>query len=326
MKRRQFISLVGGAAAWPVAARAQQPPMPVIGLLGLTSPEAFAPELAAFQRGLVEAGYVEGRNATIEYRWARGQFDRLPSLATELVRRGAIVIAATGTPASALAAKAATSAIPVVFVTGGDPVQMGLVASLNRPGGNATGVYMLTSALEPKRLELLRELVPNAEVIGVLVDPNSPDTEIQLRDLPVAAQSLGQQIRFLRAGNEGDIDAAFATLIKQKMGALVVASSPFYLPRREQIVTLAARHAVPTVYFFRDFAMAGGLMSYGTSLVDAYRRAGIYTGRILKGERAADLPVEQSTRVELVINMKTAKALGLTFPITLLGRADEVIE
>jgi putative ABC transport system substrate-binding protein len=326
MRRRQFISLVGGAAAWPVAARGQQPAMPVIGLLGLTSPEAFAGELAAFKQGLVEAGYVEGGNATIEYRWARGQFDRLPPLATELVRRGAIVIAAIGTPASALAAKAATSAIPVVFVTGGDPVQMGLVASLNRPGGNATGVYMLTSALEPKRLELLRELVPNAEVIGVLVDPNSPDTEIQLRDLPVAAQSLGQQIRFLRAGNEGDIDAAFATLIKQKIGALVIASSPSYLPLRQQIVTLAARHAVPTVYFLRDFAMVGGLMSYGTSLVDAYRRAGIYTGRILKGERAADLPVEQSTRVELVINMKTAKDLGLTFPITLLGRADEVIE
>jgi putative tryptophan/tyrosine transport system substrate-binding protein len=326
MRRRQFISLVGGAAAWPVAARGQQPAMPLIGLLGLTSPEAFARELAAFKQGLVEAGYVEGGNATIEYRWARGQFDRLPPLATELVRHGAIVIAAIGTPASALAAKAATSTIPVVFVTGGDPVQMGLVASLNRPGGNATGVYMLTSALEPKRLELLRELVPNAEVIGVLVDPNSPDTEIQLRDLPVAAQSLGQQIRFLRAGNEGDIDAAFATLIKQKIGALVVASSPSYLPLREQIVTLAARHAVPTVYFLRDFATVGGLMSYGTSLVDAYRRAGIYTGRILKGERAADLPVEQSTRVELVINMKTAKDLGLTFPITLLGRADEVIE
>jgi putative ABC transport system substrate-binding protein len=331
MNRRAVISLLGAGAAtllaWPVNVRAQQGAVaPVIGLLGLTSAEAFARELAAFQRGLAEAGYVEGQNATIDYRWARGQFDRLPALAAELVRRGVTVIAAAGTPASALAAKSATTTIPIVFVTGGDPVHMGLVAGLNRTGGNATGVYMLTAALEPKRLELLRELVPSAEVIGVLVDPNSPDTKLQLQDLPAAAQSIGQRIVLLKASDQAEIDAAFATIKQQRIGALVVTSSPAYLPLRTQIVALAARHAVPAIYFFRDFAAAGGLMSYGTSLIDAYRRAGVYTGRILKGERAADLPVEQSTRVELVINLNTAKALGLTFPLTLLGRADEVIE
>jgi putative ABC transport system substrate-binding protein len=332
MNRRAVVSLLGGAAAatlvaWPVNVRAQQGAVtPVIGLLGLTSAEAFARELAAFQRGLAEAGYVDGQNATIDYRWARGQFDRLPALAAELVRRGVTVIAAAGTPASALAAKSATTTIPIVFVTGGDPVHMGLVAGLNRTGGNATGVYMLTAALEPKRLELLRELVPSADVIGVLVDPNSPDTKLQLQDLPAAAQSVGQRIVLLKASDQAEIDAAFATIKQQRIGALVVTSSPAYLPLRTQIVALAARHAVPAIYFFRDFAAAGGLMSYGTSLIDAYRRAGVYTGRILKGERAADLPVEQSTRVELVINLNTAKALGLTFPLTLLGRADEVIE
>lgn len=324
--RREFIKFVGGAtAAWPLAAGAQQS-IPAIGFLGFTSPEEFSREVAAFHRGLSEVGYVQGQNVTIEFRWARGEFDHLPSLATELVQRGVTVIAATGTPASALAVKSATTTIPIVFVTGGDPVQLGLVASLNRPGGNATGVYMLTSALEAKRLELLREVVPNASLVGVIVDPNSPDTELQLRDLPVAAHSLGQRIEILRASSDGEIAAAFAALVKQRMGALLLASSPYYLPRREQIVALAARHAVPTIYFFRAFTEAGGLMSYGTDLADAYRQAGVYAGRMLKGEKAADLPIQQSIKVEFVVNLKTAKALGLTFPLPLIGRADEVIE
>ena len=326
MKRREFITLIGGAVvAWPRGARGQQAAVPVLGFLGFTSLEAFSREVAAFRRGLGEAGYVEGQNVTIEFRWAGGQFDRLPSLATELVPRVS-VIAAIGTPASALAVKAVTTKIPIVFVTGGDPVQLGLVASLNQPGGNATGVYMLTSALEAKRLELLHEVVPGATVIGVIVDPNSPDTELQLRDLPVAARSIGQRIEILRASSKGDIDAAFAAVAEQRMGALIVASSPYYLPWREQIVALAARYAVPTIYFFRAFAEAGGLMSYGTDLADAYRQAGVYAGRLLKGEKSADLPVQQSTKVEFVINLKTAKALGVTFPLPLIGRADEVIE
>jgi putative ABC transport system substrate-binding protein len=325
--RRRVITLFGGATAtvaWPLAARAQQPA--VLGFLGLTSPEAFFREAAAFKRGLGEAGYVEGPNLTIEYRWARGQFDQLPSLAADLVRRGVTVIAAAGTPASALAAKAASATIPIVFVTGSDPVQLGLVASLNRPGGNATGVYMLTTALEAKRLELLHEVVPGATVIGVMVDPNSPDTEIQLRDLPEAARSVGQRIEMLQAGSDSEIDQAFAAVAERHIGALLVASSPYYLPRREQIVARAAGCAVPAIYFFRAFAEAGGLMSYGTDLADAYRQAGVYAGRMLKGEKSADLAVQQSTKVEFVINLKTAKSLGLTFPLPLLGRADEVFE
>ena len=324
--RRNFMAVLGGAAVWPLSVRAQQRTMPVIGFLALTSPEAFANEVAAFHRGLGEAGYVEGQNVAVEYRWAHAQFDQLPSLASELVRRQVTVIAALGTPASALAAKAATTTIPIAFVTGGDPVHMGLVESLNRPGGNATGVYMLTAELESKRLELLHELVPGAAVIGAIVDPNSPDTKIQLNDLPAAALALKQKIIFLKAGNDNDIEAAFAAAAEQRMGAVLLTSSPFFLPRREKIVALAARHALPAVYFFRDFAVAGGLMSYGTSLTDAYRQAGVYTGRILKGEKTSDLPVQQSVKVELVINLKTAKTLGLTFPLTLLGRADEVIE
>jgi putative ABC transport system substrate-binding protein len=317
---------LAGAAAWPLAARAQQASVPVIGFLGFTSPEAYSAELAAFRRGLSELGYVEGRNVAIEFRWAHGEFDRLPSLATDLVQRGTSVIAAIGTPASALAAKAATATIPIVFVTGADPVQLGLVASLNRPGANATGVYMLTASLEAKRLELLREAVPRAAVIGVMVDPNSPDTELQLRELPEAARSLGQRIEILQAGSDDDIAAAFATAVERRMEALLVASSPYYQPRRQQIVALAARHAVPAIYFFRAFADAGGLMSYGTDLADAYRQAGVYAGRILGGERTTELPVLQSTKVEFVINQKTANALGVTIPLPLLGRADEVIE
>ena len=314
------------AVAWPLAVRAQPSAMPLIGILGFTSPQAFATELAAFHRGLGEAGYVEGQNVAIEYRWAQGQFDRLPALAVELARLTLSVLAAIGTPASAFAAKAATATIPIVFVSGGDPVRMGLVGSLNRPGGNATGVYMLTAALEPKRIELIRELVPNAAVIGAVVDPNSPDTRLQMEELPAAASALGRQIKIFNAGSDSEIDAAFAAVAEQNIGAVLVASSPFYLPRREQFVALAARARMPTVYYLRAFAEAGGLMSYGTSLTDAYRQAGVYAGRILKGEKAADLPIQQSVKVELVINMKTAKTLGLTFPLTLLGRADEVIE
>jgi len=325
VRRREFITIVGGAAAWPLAARAQQP-MPVIGFLALTSPEAFAPEVAAFRRGLGELGYVEGRNLTLEFRWARGGFERLPSLATDLVSRGVDVIAALGTPASALAAKAATTTIPIVFVTGADPVRLGLVASLNRPGGNATGIYMLTSSLEAKRLELLHEAVPAAAAIGVIVDPNSPDTEFQLREMAEAAPQLGPRIKILQAATDNDITAAFAAVAEQRMEALLVGSSPNYRPREQQIVALAARHAVPTIYSFRGFSEAGGLMSYGTDLADAYRQAGVYAGRVLKGEKSTDLPVLQSTKVEFVINLKTAKSLGLAFPLPLLGRADEVIE
>ena len=326
MRRREFITLVGGmAAAWPLAAQAQQSPMPLIGFLGFTSPQAFATELAAFHGGLGEAGFVEGQNVAIEYRWAQAQFDRLPALAVELARLPLSVLVA-GTPASAFAAKAATATIPIVFVSGGDPVRMGLVRSLNRPDGNTTGVYMLTSALEPKRIELMRELVPSAAVIGAIVDPNSPDTKLQMEELPAAASALGRQVKIFNAGTDSEIDAAFAAVAEQKIGAVLVTSSPFYLPRREKFVALAARTGVPTIYFLRAFAEAGGLMSYGTSLVDAYRQAGVYSGRILKGQKPADLPIQQSVKVELVINMKTAKTLGLTFPLTLLGRADEVIE
>ena len=326
MRRREFIKIIAGSAAtWPINARAQQA-VPVLGFLGFTSPEAFSREVAAFHRGLGEAGYVEGRNVTIVYRWAGGQFDQLAPLATELVRLGVSVIAATGTPASALAAKMATTTIPIVFTTGADPVQLGLVDSLNRPNTNATGVYMLTAALEAKRLELLHEVAPGAAVIGVVVDPNSPDTRLQLNELPTAARTIGQRIEILQAGNDGEIDAAFAAVIEQQMGAMLVASSPYYLPRLKKFIAFAERHSVPAIYFFRAFTEAGGLMSYGTDLVDAYRQSGFLAGRMLKGERPANLPVQQSTKVELIINLKTAKALGITVPLPLSGRADELIE
>jgi putative tryptophan/tyrosine transport system substrate-binding protein len=327
MRRRDLFKVVAGsAAAWPFVAQAQQAAAPVIGFLGFSSPEAFSRELSAFQEGVGELGFVESRNVTTVYRWANRQFDQLPALASDLVRSGVTVIAATGTPAAGGAAKAATSTIPIVFLTGDDPVQLGLVTSVNRPGGNATGIYMLTSALESKRLELLHEVVPKAATIGVMVDPNSPDTERQLRELPIAARAIGQRILMLKTGSEPDVEAAFAAVKDQGIEALLVASSPLYLPLRQKIVELASHHAVPAIYFFRDFAVAGGLMSYGTDLADAYRQAGRYTGRILKGERPSDLPVMQSTKVEFVINLKTAKSLGLTIPIPLLGRADEVIE
>ncbi len=327
MRRRDFFKVVAGSVtAWPLGAQAQQRAIPIVGFLGLTSPEDFAEELIAFKRGLAEAGFVENQNVAIEYRWARGQFDQLSVLAADLVRQGVNVIAALGTPASAIAAKGASSTIPIVFVSGSDPIGMGLVDSLNRPSGNATGIYMLTSSLEPKRVELMREAVPSTKAIGVIVDPSSPDTAQQMKDLLAAASGLGRQLKIVNAGSGKDIDAAFATLADQKVGAAVVTSAPIYFAQREKLVGIAARHAMPTIYFVRDFADAGGLMSYGTSFLDANRQAGVYTGRILKGDKIADLPVQQSVKVELVINLKTAKALGLSMPLPLLGRADAVIE
>jgi len=326
MKRREFVSLlVGGAAAWPLVARAQQPAMPVIGYLNSRSRDTDTPFLAAFHRGLNETGYVEGQNVAIEYRWAEGQYDQLPVLATDLVRRRVTVMAATSTPA-ALAAKAATSAIPIVFTTAADPIAVGLVDSLSRPSGNVTGVNSYLSDLGAKRLELLRQLVPTAALIGMLVNPNYPDAESQAKDVKEAARTLGQQVHVVNADSEGDLDRAFATFIELKADALLVSLDSFFLSRREQLVALAARHKIPVMYFARDFVLAGGLMSYGSDLADSYRQAGVYTGRILKGAKPVDLPVLQPTKFELSINTTTAKSLGLSIPDRLLALADEVIE
>jgi putative tryptophan/tyrosine transport system substrate-binding protein len=322
--RRDFIAVFGSAAAWPLTARAQQPGMPVIGSLNSGAPGPLRQQLAAFQAGLRESGYVEGQNVAVEYRFAEGRYDRLPALASDLVRRQVAVLVASA--AGAFAAKQATTTIPIVFNVGDDPITTGLVASLNRPGGNLTGVYMFTSGLEAKRLGLLHEMVPKATTIAVLINSTFPDAENQLPEVQGAAARLGVQLVVVRADAESDFDAAFATIVQQRAGALLVCASPFFNARRQQLVVLAARHAVPAIYEWRDFAAAGGLMSYGTSLADAYRQAGVYAGRILKGAKPGDLPVVQSTRFEFVINLKTAKALGLEVPPTLSARADEVIE
>jgi putative tryptophan/tyrosine transport system substrate-binding protein len=326
MKRRDLMLLLGGAAvAWPLTSRAQQKAMPVIGFLGTTSPGSAAPVVAAFRQGLSETGYVEGQNLAIDYRWAEGSYDRLPGLAAELVSRKVDVIATQGGPPSALAAKIATSTTPIVFVSG-DPVGDGLVTSLARPSGNLTGVSILVVELHPKRLELLSELVPKAGVIALLVNPKNPQTERLMREVVEAARTKGVQLPILKAATEGEIDAAFTSLVPQKAGALLVAADAFFTSRREQIVALASRHAVPAIYGFREFAVSGGLISYGASLTAVSRQLGIYAGKILNGAKPADLPVQQPTTFELVINLKTARALGLTVPQALLARADEVIE
>jgi putative ABC transport system substrate-binding protein len=323
MRRREFITLLGGAAAaWPLAARAQQSAMPVIGFLNGGLPDGFAPMVGAFHQGLKETGYIEGQNVAIEYRWAEGRYDRLPALAADLVGRKVTVLAATTTPA----AKAATSTVPIVFTTGNDPIKLGLVASLNRPGGNVTGVSNLIAELASKRLGLLRELVPRANVIAMLMNPNVPDGERQLRDVEAAVRALGLQLIVVRAGTDREIDAAFETIAHQGGDVLLVAVDPFLFARRDHIVALAARRAIPALYPVRDFAVAGGLMSYATDFADSYRQAGIYSGRIVKGEKPADLPVQQSVKFELVINLKAAKALGLSVPNSMQLLADEVIE
>jgi len=325
ISRRAFIMLTGGGAVlWPFALHAQQK-MPVVGFLDSSSLDVFQPFVAAFREGLAEAGFIDGRNIRIEYRWAEGHYDRLPLLAAELVRVPVAVLAATGVTA-ALAAKAVTATIPIVFSTGGDPVKFGLVASLNRPGGNVTGVVNLGKILVPKQFELLHEVVPKAGTIAFLVNPNNAVAESDTSNVREAASAKGVQLQIVEASNESEIDIAFATLVQRQAGALVIQVDPFLDGRRGQLVALAARHAVPAIAAHREFAAAGGLMSYGTNLVGAYRLEGNYVGRILNGAKPADFPVQQSVKIELVINLKTAKALGLTVPQTLLARADEIIE
>ena len=326
MQRREFITLLGGAAAaWPLVARAQQP-MPVIGFVSGVSAAPFAHLVAAFREGLKESGYIEGQNVTIEYRWAEGRYDHVPALVDDLVRRQVTVIVASGGDQVVQAAKAATSTIPIVGTIGLDPVKQGLVASLNRPGGNLTGMFLLTTALGPKRLGLLRELAPGATLIAVLVNPTYVLTDAQVKDIHDAARAIGQPIHIVNASTDTEIDIAFTELSQLHPGALLVGADPFFNSRRDHIVALAARMAIPVMYEQREFAVAGGLASYGTSLTETYRQVGIYTGRVLKGEKPADLPVMLSTKFEFVINLKTAKALGLDVPAGLSARADEVIE
>jgi putative tryptophan/tyrosine transport system substrate-binding protein len=327
MKRRQFMTLLGGAAAWPLAARAQQAAMPVIGFLGTESLDLFADRLRGFRQGLSESGYVEGKNVAVEYRWADGQNDRWPALAAELVHRQVTVITAPGSTAAALAAKGATTTIPIVFFIGGDPVAVGLVPSLARPGGNVTGLTTLSVEVGAKRLELMREAVPTATIMALLTNPtNANNAEAVSQETQAAARMFGLRLHVLHASAEREFDTVFAQLSQLGANALVISPDPFFFSRCEQLGALTLRHAMPTISPYREFAAAGGLISYGTNVTDLFRQVGAYTSRILKGEKPADLPVQQVTKVDLIINLKTAKAFGLTFPITLLGRADEVIE
>ena len=327
MRRREFITLVGGAAAiWPMAARAQRLALPVIGFLHSATANAYAPMTAAFRQSLSEAGYVDGQNVVIEYRWAEGQFDRLPALATDLVRQQASAIFAGGGSDPSLAAKAATSKIPIVFANGTDPVEAGLVSSLDHPGANITGITFLLNTLGPKELEVLHELVPKAALVAALINPKSSTAVSQLKDLQDTARAVDQQIRIFQASTESEIDTVFASLVEHHLEGLVIGADAFFFSRRDQFVGLATRRSIPTVYPWREAVVAGGLASYGASVTDAYRLAGIYIGRILKGDKAANLPVQRSTKTELVVNLKTAKALGIYVPNTLIGRADELIE
>jgi len=325
MQRREFITLLGGATAWPLAARAQQSGLPLIGYLNAGSRDGYWRSAEVFSQSLSTAGYVDGHNIKIEFHWAENQYDRLPAMAADLVQRGVAVIVASTTP-SALVAKTASTTIPIVFSIAGDPVKLGLVASLNRPGGNITGTTLLVSELVPKRFELLHEVAPKATLIGCLVNPTNPNTASDTRDVQAAAQSLGRQSLVVNAVTESDFEVPFATLAHRRVGALLVASDPFFNSRRDQLIALSARHAIPTMYSWPEFTAAGGLMSYGNSLAHANRETATYVARILRGENASDLPVQQVTKLELVINLKTAKALGLEVPSTLLARADEVIE
>jgi ABC-type uncharacterized transport system substrate-binding protein len=325
MKRRDFMALLSGAAAWPLAARAERSAMPVVGFLNSASHAPFARNVTAFQQALNAAGYIEGQNVAIEYRWADGKVDRLPALAADLVQRKVAVIAAFDT-ASAFAAKVATKTIPVIFLVGGDPIKVGLVASLRRPSGNVTGVSILFNTLAAKQLEVLHEAIPKAHLIGLLTNSTNPNAKFDVRDVQAAANVLGHNLLVVKCSTETELESVFNALTQRLTGALVVTADPFFIIQREKIVELAARQALPAIYPMPDFVIAGGLMSYGTSLANGYREVGVYAGRVLKGAQAAVLPVQQAVKVELIINLKTAKALGITLPLALLGRADEVIE